>query len=97
MVRRTSIAEARAEFSSLVNRVAHGKERIILTSRGRPKAALVGLEDLSALEDLPALASLDESALVEADALVEHISRRRKGIFLSSSADDLTAIREGER
>lgn len=92
-----SIAEARAGLSSLINRVAHGKERIILTSRGRPKAALVGLEDLSALEDLPAIAVPDDFALVEADQLVERIRQDRKGVFLSDSADDLKAIREGER
>ncbi|MBI3980335.1 MAG: type II toxin-antitoxin system Phd/YefM family antitoxin [Chloroflexi bacterium] len=97
MVRHASIAEARADLSALVNRVAHGRERIILTSRGRPKAALVGLEDLGALEELAVSSTVDESALVEADQLVERISRRRQGAYLANSADDLAAIREGER
>lgn len=97
MVRRTSIAEARADLSSLVNRVAHGGERVVLTSRGRPKAALIGLEDLRALEDLHAGVRPDEAVLVEADQLVERIRLRRKGAFLTDSADDLAAIREGER
>jgi prevent-host-death family protein len=97
MVRRVSIAEARAELSAHVNRVAHGGERVILTSRGRPKAALVGLEDLRALEDLTLQTVPDESALVEADEFVERIRRRRAGIWMTDSADDLAAIREGER
>jgi prevent-host-death family protein len=35
-----------------VNRVAFGGERIILTSRGKPKAVLIGIEDLRKLEGL---------------------------------------------
>ena len=95
MARRASIAEARAGLSALVNRVAHAGERVVLTSRGRPKAALVGLDDLAAIEGLPVRARPDEAALVEADELVERIRRRRKGKFLSDSAEDLAAIREG--
>ena len=88
-----SIARARAELSALVNLVAHGKQRVVLTSRGRPKAALIGLEDLSALEELPAAIAADESML-EADQFVERVRRRRLGALLSDSADDLAAIRE---
>jgi prevent-host-death family protein len=88
-----SIARARAELSALVNLVAHGKQRVVLTSRGRPKAALIGLEDLSALEELPAAIAAEESML-EADLFVERVRRRRLGALLSDSADDLAAIRE---
>jgi len=34
-----SIGQVKRDISELVNRVAYGKERIILTSRGKPKAA----------------------------------------------------------
>jgi prevent-host-death family protein len=46
------IAEIKRNISSLVNRVAFGRERILLTSRGKPKAALVSIEDLQRLEIL---------------------------------------------
>ncbi len=92
---KASIAEARAALSALVNKVAHGGERIVLTSRGRPKAALVGIEDLAALEDLPARGTRDESVLAEANELVARIRRRRKGKVLPGSADVLATIREG--
>jgi prevent-host-death family protein len=44
-------ADAKEEFTELVNRVAHHKERIILTRRDKEIAAIVPLEDLKFLED----------------------------------------------
>jgi len=93
MVQHASIAEARAELSALVNKVAHGRERIILTSRGHPKAALVSLEDLETLGDGITVSSR-LAALREADDLVEQMrleSRRRPR---SDSVDLLRELRE---
>ncbi len=42
--------EARANFAALVRKAAHGKERIVIERRGRPRAALVPLEDLAVIE-----------------------------------------------
>lgn len=42
---RVSIVEAKRDLSRLVNTAAFGGRAIILTSRGRPKAVLVGHED----------------------------------------------------
>ena len=50
MERRISIGQAKSDLSDVVNRVAYGGERIILTSRGRPKAAIVSIEDYGCLE-----------------------------------------------
>ena len=52
-----SIAEVKRSISTIVNRVAFGRERIILTSRGRPKAALVSIDDLQKLETLETTSS----------------------------------------
>lgn len=41
-----STIDAKEEFSDLVNRVSHYKERIILTRRGKEIAAIVPIEDL---------------------------------------------------
>ena len=46
--------EARRQLAELVNRVAYGKERVVLTRHGRAVAALVPMEDLSVLERLRA-------------------------------------------
>jgi prevent-host-death family protein len=45
-----NIKEARQRFSELINTVALRKERVIITSRNKPKAVLVSLEDAETLE-----------------------------------------------
>ncbi len=44
------LSAARNQLSAMINQVAHGKDRIVLESHGRPKAALVSIEDLDRLE-----------------------------------------------
>ena len=44
-----SIGQVKRDISELVNRVSYGGERIILTSRGKPKAALISIEDYERL------------------------------------------------
>ncbi len=48
-MKRVAISEARDRLSTLINEVAHGKGRVVLESHGRPKAALVCMEDLQRL------------------------------------------------
>ena len=47
-----NVSEARARFSELVNRAAYGRERIVIGTRGKPKVAIIPIEDLELLEDL---------------------------------------------
>ena len=49
-----SIGEARKAFADLLNRVMYGGERIVLTRRDRPVAAIVSVEDYELLEQLRA-------------------------------------------
>lgn len=49
---RRNTTEAREDFSTLINQVAFGKERVILHRRGKDVAAIVPLEDLRLLERL---------------------------------------------
>ena len=46
-----SIAHARATFSDVVGRARHGKSPTVLTSRGKPVAAVVPIEDLALIEE----------------------------------------------
>jgi len=44
------VTQAREELADLINRVAYGHERIILTRHSKPVACLVPPEDLAQLE-----------------------------------------------
>lgn len=48
----TSISELKSALSEFLNRAAYGRERIIVASRGKPKAAVISIEDLRRLEEL---------------------------------------------
>lgn len=45
-----STAEARKNFADLVNKVAYGREPIVLTRRGQGIAALVSMDELELLQ-----------------------------------------------
>lgn len=45
-------AKAREKFSTLINRAAFGKERIILVRRGEEVAVVMPIEDLRLLEEM---------------------------------------------
>jgi prevent-host-death family protein len=93
---RASVAHAKNTLSNLINKVAYGKTRILLESRGKPKAALVSTEDLERLERLEAGEGASEvrlHILAQAQLLRRKIQRRRKK-WLSDSADLLNRLRE---
>lgn len=61
------ISEARESFSTTINRVAFGGERVVLTRHGRRVAAVVPVEDLELLEALEDAADLDDARAALAD------------------------------
>lgn len=83
----TTTVKARDQFAELVNRAAYGKERIILSRRGRNIAAFVPLEDIELLEVLEdcidvqdaklALEEVREKGSVSLTAFKEKLKRRR--------------------
>jgi prevent-host-death family protein len=66
-----STVGARSQFSEIVNRAAFGGERILLTRRGKPVAALVPIGDVELLD------SIEDREDIEAvrDALREQGNR----------------------
>ncbi len=49
---KVSTVEARDQLATIINRAAFGKERVVLTRRGKELAAVVPIEDVKLLEEL---------------------------------------------
>jgi len=68
---RVSVSKIKADFSEYVNRATYGRERVIIMSRGKPKAVIMSLEDLEALETAaqttPMLKTGEEVATITID------------------------------
>ncbi|MBI5559304.1 MAG: type II toxin-antitoxin system Phd/YefM family antitoxin [Deltaproteobacteria bacterium] len=47
-----SIADARKKIADIVNKVAYGKEPIVLTRRGQGVAALISIDELELLQQI---------------------------------------------
>ena len=90
---RISIGQVKRDISELVNRVAYGGERVVLTSRGKPKAVLVSVEDYQRLQ---AISTPDQERLMawkkDTQALAHQIMENRQGKYI-----DVNAIREDDR
>jgi prevent-host-death family protein len=93
-----SMTQAKNELADVVNRVAYGGERIVLLSRGKPRAAIVSFEDLQVLEGLQEEKKTHrarmEGWLAEARALRREILKRREGVPLPDSVETLQELRE---
>ncbi len=89
-----SLGKAKAELSSLINAVAYGGERVIIESRGRPKAALVSVGDFERLEGIKS----GRRSKAERRLALAHAGRVRKaleGLRLTDSLRDLRRLRVG--
>jgi prevent-host-death family protein len=89
-----SIGQVKRDISELVNRVTYAGERIILTSRGKPKAVLVSMDDYEQLLRSENRASDIQVWLTQARALASQIESRRGqpvdvDAILSADREDL--------
>lgn len=75
-----STAEARNDFADVINRASYGKERIVLTRRGKKLVAIVPVEDLELLEELEDRMDVEaaKAALAESDDRVSYQDLRRE-------------------
>lgn len=89
-----SIGQVKRDISELVNRVAFGDERIVLTSRGKPKAAIVSMDDFALLAEEQHEQRMREWTLwlAENKKLNDEIANRRQEPFV-----DLDTIWDASR
>ncbi len=85
-------ADVKAHLSEFISRVRYGRERIVIARRGKPIAALIGIQDLHRLESLDRESDNNESEKhhpimdafggwadrIDLDELVEHIYAERE-------------------
>jgi len=94
-MKQVSLAQARDRLSMLVNDAAHGGQRIVLASRGRPKAALIGMEDLARLERAETGTTTIEREMLHWIERVED-AQRHWPRAARSSTQALREVREAE-
>ena len=75
-------AEAKHNLSEIINKVSYGGERVVITSRGKPKVALVTLNDLKQIGASVVLSDPKKEsrlkALDQADLVREEIKKSGK-------------------
>ena len=72
---RLNVSKAREEFPDVVNRAAYGKERTIVSRRGKDVAAVIPMEDFRLLERL-AREEMDRMDLEEARAALKEAEEK---------------------
>jgi prevent-host-death family protein len=88
---KVNIRKARENFSEIIGRVTAKGERVILTSRNRPKAAIVSLKDAMAIEDRSMRKAKRLLQLERIRKAREKLARKR---FKGDSLETLRKIRE---
>jgi prevent-host-death family protein len=88
---RVSIGQVKRDISDLVNRVAYGGERVVLTSRGKPKAAIVSMDDYERLIAVDTDDTMNrlETWLQASDELAARVAA--KGVGKPFDADSVIA------
>ncbi len=94
---RVTMTEFKKFLGDWVNRAAYGQAWVILVARGRPKAAIVSLDDLAKLRQLRQGKGAKRAVTLEdLDAFREHIRRRWQdaGLVPLDSAELIREWRE---
>ena len=78
-----AVIDARKDLAEILNRAAYGKERVVLTRRGKDVAAIVPMDDLAILEAIE-----DHMDLAESEKILERVKRGSEETF---SLDEVKA------
>ena len=88
---KVNIREAREKFSEIINRVSYKGERVVLMSRNKPKALIVGLKEAELFKDEPMRKARRLMQLDQIKKVRERLARRR---IRSDSVSELRRLRE---
>jgi prevent-host-death family protein len=69
---RLTAGKVRQDFAETINRVAYGRERVILRRRGKDLAALIPMDDLRLLEEMEDRLDVEEAERILAEAKRKH-------------------------
>lgn len=72
---RLNVSKAREQFPEIVNRAAYGKERTIVSRRGKDLAAVIPIDDLRLLERL-SKKEMDRQDLADARAALKEAKEK---------------------
>lgn len=72
-MRRLATGKVRQEFADTLNRVAYGRERVVLHRRGKDVAALIPIDDLELLEAIE-----DRIDVEDADSILAEAKAKRE-------------------
>jgi prevent-host-death family protein len=86
-----NIKEARQRFSELVNTVALKRERVVITSRNKPKAVLISVQDAETLEQDKIRRARRQMQLQSLKEMREKLASKRP---VSNSLGTLERLRE---
>lgn len=89
-----SLTELKQNLGEVVNRAAYGNERIILLSRGKPRAALISIQDLEKLEQLAQEAQTTRNIQEQMELLAEMDALRAQMDTVTDSVEVLREVRE---
>src|SRR5947207_11387433 len=80
---KVAVIDARKDLADILNRAAYGKERVVLTRRGKDVAAIVPMDDLAILEAIE-----DHMDVAESEKILERVKRGSEETF---SLDEVKA------
>jgi prevent-host-death family protein len=89
-----SLTELKQNLGEVVNRAAYGNERIILLSRGKPRAALISIQDLEKLEQLAQEAQTTRNIQEQMELLAQMDALRAQMDTVTDSVEVLREVRE---
>ena len=84
---KVSVGQLKRELSALLNQVAYGNERVVIESRGKPKAVLISPEELARLEG--------DARRRKTEEVLDELARLRSTSPGGDAAAEVKALREG--